>query len=124
MARPLNLSANPLRILLLLALLLLGALLVGFGVNQPPTHTIGSHSLPASVFMTAPDAGSQPAANTAVNQSTPATTRIVTGSGQGPAAVAPPAASESVPAALPAAPGCPVNPPPARTNIPASCSNP
>jgi hypothetical protein len=122
MARPLNLAANPLR-LLLLALLLLGALLVGFGVNQPPIHTAGSHSLPASVFVTAPDAGSQPAADAAVNQSTPAITRIVTGSSQGPAVGAPPAASEQVQAAPAAV--CKANPqPPAGREIPATCSNP
>jgi hypothetical protein len=110
--------------LLALALLLLGALLVGFNVNQPPIHTAGSHSLPASVFVTAPNAASQPAPNTAAaNQSTSATTQIVTRSSQGPAVSAPPAAAEQLQPAPAGAPGCQMIPPGGR-DIAATCANP
>jgi hypothetical protein len=123
MARPFNLSANPLRLFLALALLLLGALLVGFSVNQPPIHTAGSRSQPAAVFVTAPNAGSQPAAGTAANQSTSATTQIVTRSGQGPAVSAPPAAAEQLQPAPAGAPGCQMIPAGGR-DIAATCANP
>jgi hypothetical protein len=115
MVRPFNRAANPLRLFLVLALLLLGALLVGFSVNQRPIHAAGSHSQPASMFVTAPNAGPQPAANAA------GMTRIVTGSTQGPSVSAPPAAAEPVQAA-PAA-GCQANPPAGR-GTPVICSNP
>jgi hypothetical protein len=124
MARPLNFVATPIRFMLLLALLLVIALLVGFSVNQPPIQRAGSHSLPASGLITAPNAGSQPAAGTVANQgTTPSITRIVSGSTQGPAGSAPPAAAEPAQAAPTGATGCQVNPPAGR-DMPVTCLNP
>ncbi len=131
MSRPLNLVANPLR-LLLLALLLLVALLIGVSVNQPPSHRAGSPSQ-QTVLVTAPNAESQPVpANTVANQSATTsttatspttTTMVVTGSSQGPASSAPAAAAEPVQAAPAGAPACQVNPSEGR-GTPATCSNP
>src|SRR3977135_2518902 len=92
MAAAFNLAPTPVRLLFALALLLLAALLVGFSVNQPPIQNAGSHSQPPSMFATEPHPGSHPAAARA----TPATTRIVTGSTQGPSVSAPAAAAEPV----------------------------
>ncbi len=123
MARPLNLVANPFRLLLLLALVLVAAILVGFTVNQPPSHRAGSQS-PNSVLVTAPNAGSQPgAANTVANQAATSTTRVVNGSSQGPANSAPAAAAEPAQAAPAGVPACQVNPPAGR-GTPVTCSNP
>ena len=119
MARAFNLAANPVRLLFALALLLLAALLVGFSVNQPPIHNAGSHSQPPSMFATEPNPGSQPAAD----QSTSATTRIVTGSTQGPSVSAPAAAAEPVQAAPAGSAGCQANPPAGR-GTPVICTNP
>jgi len=75
------------------------------------------------VFVTAPNAGSQPAANTAANQSTSATTRIVNGSSQGPAGSAQPAAAEQTQPAPAGVPGCQMIPAGGR-DIAATCANP
>jgi hypothetical protein len=131
MVRPLNLTSNPLRLMLLLALLLLGAIVVGFNASLVPIQTTGSHSLPASEPAAVPNVGSQPL-NTTADESTPSTVRIVTGSAsQGPIVSAPAAASEPVHAAAAqgsgTAPsgtqGCQVNPPAGR-GTPALCTNP
>ena len=125
MVRPLNLVANPLRLLLLLAVLMTAVLLVGLGVSQPPIHQAGSHSQPATELGAAPNAGSQPAVETVANQSASTTTRIVNRSPQGPAVSAPPAAAAPVQEAPAGGQGCATNPPaPAGRGIPAACSNP
>jgi hypothetical protein len=117
MVRPLNRAASPLRLFLLLTLFLLGALLVGFSLNQPPIHNAGSQSQPASMFATEPNGGAQPAASAA------GVTRIVTGSTQGPSNSAAPAAAEPA-QTTPAGPaGCQANPPAGR-GTPVICSNP
>jgi len=122
MVSPLIRTASPLRLFLLLSvLLLLGALLVEFGVNQPPIHTTGSHAQPAPMLVTTsattPNTVTQPAANAAAA----GTTRVVTGSTQGPSVAAPPAAAEQAAPAGPAA--CQPNPPAGR-GTPVICSNP